>query len=731
MARKALIIGIDGYINSPLKSCVNDANKLAQALQFNANKKDKNFDIERPDQRIKTKKAYSLIENFFKKDDQSEVCIFYFSGHGKTTNTSQSQIIFQDYDEHGQGILFDSILELANNSQAKNKIIILDCCYSGGAGSPSIFGRNISVLGEGVTVMAASQSDEKAIGEENLSLFTNLLLKGLEGRAANEKGEITTSSLFYYIDQNLNSLQQRPVYKTNTITPPIIKKIDFLKALNFVSKRIAEAITFQTDSTLLVTVVYQLEDYLNLLATTITEATKEVLFTSSRMADSSSQPYGDLQKKIIENSSAFKARHPYRRHFGIIAKNPKTFEGAFELRKAVNDVVLRFHDEIDSLNFNFFICDDRKVVIRMKEEKNQSVNYAVLIENAFLAKSLKKYFFELWNNSSTMVEYIQPVLNKGAEKKNNILNKVFNGRRIELNELIEKLKQIDSNFVKIPELVNDKHFPILPPIEKLSGHKSVFFSLIAKRIEGASKKTEITIEKLQTVYNNIDNPKKAIDYSMLGLSFAYKYFLANYYKVLHSFIEFNTKFPLDFNELNILDLGGGGGASVTAMVDFFKIQKIKKVKITVVDSSKDQINLVKYLFSNHSFGPNVEYKTVEAAHFFNSKDLKFDLVVASNFLCEILEVQKFNDLLKKIRICLEPNAKLIVVEQLESGVYNKIMDSGQFNLMHYKFDNERFFINDISINELIKDISKKHAHLEEYIKKQYTLRYAIFENRNS
>ena len=58
------------------------------------------------------------------------------------------------------------IVQLANKSKSNNKIIILDCCFSGKMGE-GIHWNQRSVLGEGVTIMTASNRDEYAVEDRN------------------------------------------------------------------------------------------------------------------------------------------------------------------------------------------------------------------------------------------------------------------------------------------------------------------------------------------------------------------------------------------------------------------------------------------------------------------------------------------------------------------------------------------------------------------------------------
>ena len=80
-------------------------------------------------------------------------------------------------------------------------------------------GRTISsnetVLGEGVTIMTASSRDQYAVedGITGHGVFTELLIQGLLGGAADVGGNITPASLYSFVDQSLGAWEQRPLLK--------------------------------------------------------------------------------------------------------------------------------------------------------------------------------------------------------------------------------------------------------------------------------------------------------------------------------------------------------------------------------------------------------------------------------------------------------------------------------------------------------------------------------------
>ena len=97
------------------------------------------------------------------------------------------------------------ILGLANKSRVKNKVIILDCCYSGNMGTPNIADNGVAQLAEGVTVLTASRGSEVAMEQGNGGVFTDLVVAALQGGAADLRGHITPGSIYAYVDQALGA----------------------------------------------------------------------------------------------------------------------------------------------------------------------------------------------------------------------------------------------------------------------------------------------------------------------------------------------------------------------------------------------------------------------------------------------------------------------------------------------------------------------------------------------
>lgn len=209
--RKALVVGIDNYPQCPLASCCNDSEAIKDLLANHENG-DPNFDVWKKDN-VQTKADLrNLIQRCFSGD--ADVALFYYSGHGQIDSVG-GYLVTPDYQEGDWGVSLQEILTIANDSKCKERIIILDCCYSGLMGDVNTKGQNTAVINEGVTILTASRKDETAIGSNDYSVFTALLLEALKGGAADILGHITVGSIYAFIDKALGSWEQRPVFKTN------------------------------------------------------------------------------------------------------------------------------------------------------------------------------------------------------------------------------------------------------------------------------------------------------------------------------------------------------------------------------------------------------------------------------------------------------------------------------------------------------------------------------------
>lgn len=222
--RKALIVGINDYPSSPLAGCVNDANALATIIESNGDGSP-NFGVRLltcPGIQITRPVLREAIEQLFSGD--SDMALLYFSGHGYIKSTG-GYLVTVDAKKYDEGISMDEVLALANQSRAKNKVVILDCCHSGAMGSPSLAANNIAQLSEGLSVLTASRDSEYAIEIGGAGVFTSLVIDALKGGAADVRGNITPGSLYAYVDEALGAWDQRPIFKTNVTSFATLRRI--------------------------------------------------------------------------------------------------------------------------------------------------------------------------------------------------------------------------------------------------------------------------------------------------------------------------------------------------------------------------------------------------------------------------------------------------------------------------------------------------------------------------
>lgn len=214
--RIALIVGINYYqYGGLLHGCVNDAYSVKSALERNDGGS-VNFDCRLltgtgPAEEVKRGQLKDQLKQLFTTD--AEIALFYFAGHGHIESTG-GYLLTSDSSRGDDGVSLAEILTLANAAPAKNKIVILDSCHSGIAGTPP--GKaELASLAEGVTVLTASTKDQYASEIDGHGVFTTLLVDALSGSAANLIGDITPGSIYAHIDQSLGAWEQRPVFKTN------------------------------------------------------------------------------------------------------------------------------------------------------------------------------------------------------------------------------------------------------------------------------------------------------------------------------------------------------------------------------------------------------------------------------------------------------------------------------------------------------------------------------------
>lgn len=215
--RKALIVGIDYYGSiQSLHGAANDAYNVKSVLDRHADGTT-NFTQPKlmvatcPDTAVTRAELREAVQELFR--DKVDIALLYFSGHGYIDSAGGFLCASDCVDGH-DGLALAEVMTFASQSPAENKIIILDCCHSGGAGSNPI-APAFAEIKDGVTILTASTAKQYSMESNGSGVYTNLLVDALSGAAANLVGDVTPGSVYAHVDQSLGPWAQRPVFKTN------------------------------------------------------------------------------------------------------------------------------------------------------------------------------------------------------------------------------------------------------------------------------------------------------------------------------------------------------------------------------------------------------------------------------------------------------------------------------------------------------------------------------------
>ena len=161
------------------------------------------------------------IAEFDSMPGEENTFILYFSGHGRGR-----ELMFSD-----GGITIKSIIDYVKKLPAKQKIVILDCCYSGqaAAGPMRDFSYEESVgdfAGTGIAVLASCSADGTARLAEGgyCSLYTQIIYYALTSRRRIREGRISlidiSDEIRHLMDQwnqTHPGKEQKPIFRENMI----------------------------------------------------------------------------------------------------------------------------------------------------------------------------------------------------------------------------------------------------------------------------------------------------------------------------------------------------------------------------------------------------------------------------------------------------------------------------------------------------------------------------------
>lgn len=228
MGRRALLVGIDECQNpsiAKLSGAVADATAMRDVLARNEDGSP-NYDcrllVNPGSQPITRAQLRAIWRELFA--DGPDDALFFFSGHGTPTQLGGC-LVTHDASPGDPGLPMNDLLQMANQSKAREVLLILDCCFSGSLGNPpNLQGglvENQAQLREGVTILAASRPTEAAMEIGGQGVFTELVVGALSGGAADVRGRVSAAAIYAYVEEALGAWHQRPLYKShaNMLSP--------------------------------------------------------------------------------------------------------------------------------------------------------------------------------------------------------------------------------------------------------------------------------------------------------------------------------------------------------------------------------------------------------------------------------------------------------------------------------------------------------------------------------
>jgi len=214
--KRALLVGIDTYDHWPdLTACVKDVEALAPLLTHHEDGAD-NFAVTSITSRDKRIDRSCLMRHVREAlSSNTDVLVLYFAGHG-AARAGDVILCTQEGDVHDEGVAFSALLGLIHASTIDEVIVILDCCFSGGAGGNPVIGGDMSYVRPGVAILSASRHDELAEEtQKGQGRFSFFLCAALEGGAADVLGHVGVIGAYAYLRESFGVGEQSPTFKCN------------------------------------------------------------------------------------------------------------------------------------------------------------------------------------------------------------------------------------------------------------------------------------------------------------------------------------------------------------------------------------------------------------------------------------------------------------------------------------------------------------------------------------
>ena len=205
----ALLISVGNYEHreiANLESSHMDLVLMIQALQNGLKVPSDNIRIIGENGTTTINNLAHAMKDFSRMLQNNDTFLFYFSDHGRN-----GELLFSDL-----AIELQSVINYIEKLPAKNKILILDCCFAGSFSEMapkeiSLEDTLESFTGSGIAVLASSSANELSRlgpGEEH-SLFTGMVSTAFSSRQLIRQGKLSLSSVVEYIRKLMDTWNQQ------------------------------------------------------------------------------------------------------------------------------------------------------------------------------------------------------------------------------------------------------------------------------------------------------------------------------------------------------------------------------------------------------------------------------------------------------------------------------------------------------------------------------------------
>lgn len=226
-AQRALVVGISAYPSplSKLPAVAADVREMGKILRSKDGAFPSTGVVVLTERLATRKEILAALRATFGGATADQTVFVYLAGHGGIED-GQYYFIAHDTDCDRMaetGVPLTQIKSLFDGSRSHRVFLWLDFCHSGGilvrgrrtpmANDRFIIERTIGVVqGHGRLIVAACSPNQSAYEDPQIGhgLFTDALLRGLKGGAV-ASGEVTSNSLFDFIDREIGSARQRPM----------------------------------------------------------------------------------------------------------------------------------------------------------------------------------------------------------------------------------------------------------------------------------------------------------------------------------------------------------------------------------------------------------------------------------------------------------------------------------------------------------------------------------------